>query len=335
MRRVPVIAVVVTVLLAALVSAAGAGTAVASAPPVRGRPGVRADDGARVVAQTQVAPRQLDLTVSSPALGTTAQVRLLTPVGWREGSRRRWPVLWLLHGCCGGYRDWTTYSDVAQLTELHDVLVVMPEAGAAGWYSNWWNHGAGGAPRWETFHLDEVRQIVERGFGAGQRRVAAGLSMGGFGALSYAARHPGIFRAVASYSGTVHPLLQVPGGFGPGWFLDLDRSQGIDPYAVWGDPVGQRAVWAAHDPTVRARSLRGLPVFLSCGDGTAGPYDPPGANDPNEAYFDQQNHALAGRLRSLGSPVVTDFYGAGTHDWPYWTRELHRSLPMLLAALRR
>ena len=33
-----------------------------------------------------------------------------------------------------------------------------------------------------------------------------------------------------------------------------------------------------------------------------------------------------------GLPVRTDFYGAGNHDWPYWQRELRRSLPTVLAA---
>ncbi|WP_406509958.1 alpha/beta hydrolase [Streptomyces sp. NBC_00212] len=327
MRRVPVVTVVGTVLLALLASAFTVGTGNAQERPVR------ADDGARVIAERHVGPRQLDLTIDSPALGTTAHVRLLTPDGWSPG-RHDWPALWLLHGCCGGYADWTKYTDVAQLPQLRRTLVVMPEAGAAGWYSNWWNYGKGGAPRWETFHLAEVKQIIERGYGAGGRRVAAGLSMGGFGALSYAAHHPGFFRAVASYSGTVHPLLQVPGGFGPDWFLNLDRQVGADPYAIWGDPVRQRTVWAAHDPTVQASSLRGLPVFLSCGNGKpGGPYDPPGTKDPNEAYFEQQNRALAARLRALGSPAVTDFYGPGIHEWPYWQRELHRSLPLLLTAL--
>ena len=39
-------------------------------------------------------------------------------------------------------------------------------------------------------------------------------------------------------------------------------------------------------------------------------------------------------LRQLGIPVTFDTYGPGTHDWPYRQRELHRSLPLLLAALQ-
>jgi len=207
----------------------------------------------------------------------------------------------------------------------------MPEAGVAGWYSNWWNGGAGGTPAWETFHLTEVRQIVERGYGAGQRRVIAGLSMGGFGALSYAARHPGMFRAAASYSGVVHPLYE-PGG--PANVLSISAGQGVDPYVVWGDPQQQWGIWAVHDPYYLAPLLRGTPVFLSYGDGSAGPLDPPGTGTSAfEVLFNAENHALADRLVALHDPVTTDFYGPGTHSWPYWQRELHRSLPMLLGAL--
>jgi S-formylglutathione hydrolase FrmB len=72
---------------------------------------------------------------------------------------------------------------------------------------------------------------------------------------------------------------------------------------------------------------------MSVGDGTAGPFDPPGAFDDREEFLHGMNLALAARFADLGIPVTTDFYGPGTHDWPYWERELHRSLPMLLRAL--
>jgi diacylglycerol O-acyltransferase / trehalose O-mycolyltransferase len=46
------------------------------------------------------------------------------------------------------------------------------------------------------------------------------------------------------------------------------------------------------------------------------------------------NVAFAARLRELGIDATTDFYGPGTHTWRYWERALHRSLPLLLRALR-
>ncbi|NEB75379.1 esterase family protein [Streptomyces sp. SID14478] len=291
--------------------------------------------GAEVVARTQVAERQVDLSVRSASLGgRTVKVRLLTPDGWNpEDRRRHWPTLWLLHGCCGDYTSWTSMTDIARIDDLRDVLVVMPEAGWNGWYSDWWNHGQGGDPAWETFHTRELAPLLERDWGAGSRRVVAGLSMGGQGALMYAARHPGMFRAAAAYSGSVHPLLddasaeRILGFFG---------GQGDDPLRVWGDPVAQRAIWKAHDPYHLARRLTSLPLYLSCGDGATGPLDPPGTTSDLEADFNRQNHALATALHRLGARhLSTHFYGPGTHGWAYWQRELHASLPMLLHGLGR
>jgi S-formylglutathione hydrolase FrmB len=300
-----------------------------SSPATAADPPNHVADGAQVVAERVAGERLVDLTIQSPALGTTANVRLLTPDGWAErGPGDHWPVLYLLHGCCDSYVSWTRSTDVANIPELRHVLVVMPEAGAAGWYSDWWNYGAGGAPRWETFHLTELRKILEHGYGAGQKRAIAGLSMGGFGAMSYAARNPTMFRAAASFSGVVHPRADAS------FWLPFFGRTGLDPYALWGDPVAQQAIWADHDPYNLAKRLRHTALFIACGDGTAGgPFDRPGHKDSLEALIYGENIALTNRLAELDIPVTTDFYGPGSHSWPYWQRELHQSLPTLLNAL--
>ncbi|MFF4866502.1 alpha/beta hydrolase [Streptomyces sp. NPDC001231] len=290
--------------------------------------------GAEVVAATRVADRQVDLSVRSAALGgRTVKVRLLTPDGWNPGDRRQhWPTLWLLHGCCGDYTSWTALTDVARIDSLRNVLVVMPEAGWNGWYSDWWNHGQGGDPAWETFHTVELRQLLERDWAAGGNRVVAGLSMGGQGALLYAARHPGMFKATAAYSGSAHPLLNEES---VSRIMGFFAGQGGDPLRVWGDPAAQRGIWEAHDPYYLAKRLKSVPVYLSCGDGTTGPLDSPGSTSALEADFNRQNHVLAAELERVGAKhVTTNFYGPGTHGWAYWQRELHASLPMLLGALR-
>ncbi|MFJ9123178.1 alpha/beta hydrolase [Streptomyces sp. NPDC102340] len=303
-----------------------------SAPPALAA--TKSRPAAEVVDVTQVADRQVDLSVRASALGgRTVKVRLLTPDGWNPGDRtKHWPTLWLLHGCCGDYTSWTNMTDVASVDSLRDVLVVMPEAGWNGWYSDWWNHGEGGDPAWDTFHTRDLRRLLESDWGAGSRRVVAGLSMGGQGALLYAARHPGMFKAAAAYSGSAHPLLNDES---TNRIMGFFAGQGDDPLRVWGDPVAQRDIWAAHDPYHLAKRLKSLPVYLSCGDGTAGPLDPPGTTtNALEADFNRQNHALAAQLRKAGAKhLTTNFYGPGTHTWPYWQRELHASLPMLLHGL--
>jgi diacylglycerol O-acyltransferase / trehalose O-mycolyltransferase len=288
--------------------------------------------GAEVVAVTPIADRLVDLSVRSQALGgRTVNVRLLTPDGWNPADRsQHWPTFWLLHGCCGNYTSWSG-TDIAKIDSLRTVLVVMPEAGWNGWYSDWWNYGAGGDPAWETFHTVELQHLLERNWGASTNRVIAGLSMGGQGSLLYAARHPGMFRAVASYSGSAHPLLNDES---VNRIMGFFAGQGNDPLRVWGDPVEQRDIWQAHDPYYLAQQLKSLPVYLSCGDGTAGPFDPPGRSDALEADFNRQNHALAAELNRVGAKhLTTNFYGPGTHGWAYWQRELHASLPILLDAL--
>jgi S-formylglutathione hydrolase FrmB len=195
----------------------------------------------------------------------------------------------------------------------------MPDAGAWGWYSDWWNEGQGGVPLWETFHLDELRAILERDWRAGDERAIAGLSMGGYGAMHYATAHPELFRAVASFSGVVDP-----NGTGQGL--------SIDPMA-WGDAEEQAGVWAAHDPVGMAGSLEGKPVYLSWGDGQPGPLDPVDATEDDlEAWVAEQNEALATRLDELGIEATVET-GSGTHTWPYWEQGLDHALPILLEAL--
>src|SRR5207302_10442062 len=81
--------------------------------------------------------------------------------------------------------------------------------------------------------------------------------------------------------------------------------------------------------------LRGTPLFASTGNGTPGPFDDTTtlAAAPLEAGVNQQTTSFANRLDALGIPLTRDFYGGGTHTWPYWQRELHRARPMPPRAL--
>jgi len=275
-----------------------------------------ADDGARIVNVETIGPRTLDLTIDSPAVGTQ-KVRILVPAGFEAQPLTRWPVLYLLHGADDSYVSWTRSTDVAALTESTHLLVVMPEGGTDGWYSDWWNDGNGGQPMWETFHLTEVRQLLERNWHAGEKRVIAGLSMGGYGAMAYAARHPGMFLAAASFSGVLDPI---------------EEADFVNPL-VWGDSVTQADVWQAHSPLHLASALKGIPLYVSYGNGQQGPLDAAAKPNDPEATIGPENDAFVRRLKQLKIPITVDSYGPGLHAWPYWQRGLHTALPMLLKAL--
>ncbi|TYB65504.1 esterase family protein [Nonomuraea sp. PA05] len=277
-------------------------------------------DGVRIVEQEQAGERGRALTVSSRALGRRTPVRVLLPRGWTPGSGP-WPVLYLLHGCCGaGHLGWVDEGGAERLTDTLPAIVVVPEGGRVGFYSDWVR-----GPRWETFHIEELIPLIEAEFGAGPDRAVAGLSMGGLGAMVYAARHPGLFRAAASFSGVLDTTGDRSG------VRRLLSENGEDTTALWGEPDGQ--AWDAHNPARLAGRLGGVPLYVSCGNGDPGPLDPPGATGDFEGALLRQATVFAERARAAGAEITTDFYGAGTHTWPYWERALERALPMLRAAI--
>jgi len=280
----------------------------------------------RVLSVTAVDDRVVDLQVESPSIGT-ALVRLILPDQFEEQPDTRWPVLFMFHGATSSPSDWVDIQASPAMQDLSDVLVVMPDAGVVGFYSDWWNGGAGGPPRWETFHLTELPALLERDWHAGDRRAALGVSMGGYGAFEYAARRPGFFTAVASISGLLAP------SHDPRQIQGLVGLFSADADDLWGDPKDQAGIWAAHDPTVNAQALAGTALFLSYGNGNPGELSPDEAFDPIEAWIGPENDLMVQRLASLNIEATVDAYGPGTHSTPYFVREFERAVPMLATAL--
>ena len=247
-------------------------------------------------------------------------MRVLLPTGYRAAPRRRYPVLYLLHGADADYRAWTRYGDAEAISARAPMIVVMPDGGAQGWYTDWYVGETTVQPRWETYHVGELvpwvdatyRTIAER-----RGRAVAGLSMGGYGALSYAARHPGTFAAAASFSGALE----------------------IGSEDAWGPRSTNEARWRAHLPISIAGRLRSLALIeLRTGNGRPGPLDRPGTprdcgGCQLERFLRRGNVRLHERLRALGIRHTWDDYGPGTHDWPYWRRDLREALPDLVRVL--
>ena len=161
--------------------------------------------------------------------------------------------------------------------------------------------------------------------------------MGGFGAMSYAGRHRELFSAAAAFSGvldTTHPTVApiFPGPY-PTWLMQTFlQPLGYDPSALFGDPVEQADIWASHNPADLVENLRGMALFVSCGNGNLGPLDPPGTDPAGllsqlEAALLLHNQEFVARAHERGIDVTVDFYGPGTHTWPYWSRQLRVRLP--------
>ncbi|MFA5786126.1 MAG: alpha/beta hydrolase family protein [Actinomycetota bacterium] len=299
--------------------------------------GAADDPGQLALVSTQrLDARLVELVFRTGDLASDTHVRILYPDGYEAQPTRRYPVLYLLHGCCDDYTSWTRSGEAKALTANRPLIVVMPDAGQSGFYSDWYNFSAFGPPRWEDYHVNQLipwvdahlRTIAER-----RGRALAGLSMGGFGAMSYAARHPDLFIAAASFSGAVDTndaaSGQVMGG--------LNMLDAAPPDSVWGPRATEEVRWRDYNPWDLAGNLAGLQLTLRTGNGMpGGPYDQTGQVDPVttglEAGVYQQNVSFHQRLVSIGLPHVWDDYGPGTHTWPYWVRDLKQTLPDLMKA---
>src|SRR4051812_3553471 len=233
-------------LLAALLSALiAAPAAQAIAPP-------------KLIKREQLDPRLQELTFSTPALASETHVRVLLPAGYKASAHRRYPVLYLLHGALDDYKSWTDKGAAEAITKSAPLIVVMPDAGQEGNYTNWYNDGAFGQPMWETWHIRQLLPWVDahyRTIGKRSGRATAGLSMGGGGAMSYAARHPDMFVSASSFSGAVdtnspavQPVTQASG------LSDGSHTPG----AIYGLRSTDEVGWREHNPWDLASNLKGL-----------------------------------------------------------------------------
>jgi S-formylglutathione hydrolase FrmB len=302
-------------------------------------PGSAAAAQPKLLKTEKLSPRLQELTFRTPALAAPTKVRVLLPAGYSKQREHHYPVLYLLHGASGNYASWTTtgQGDAEALTAKLPLIVVMPDGGRGGFYTNWFNNGAGGRPRWEDWHVKQLIPWVDSHYRTDalrRDRAIAGLSMGGFGTFTYASRHPDLFTAALSLSGAVDPL--TPPGLGPPVIDSISQSDGGPPGSLWGPLETQEVRWRAHNPYDLAENLRGLELWLRTGNGQpGGPFGGGNNIDATEAGVFIMATELHKRLLALHIAHVFDDYGPGHHLWAYWNRGLKQTLPAIMKRFRQ
>ncbi|WP_255495062.1 alpha/beta hydrolase family protein [Nocardia sp. GTS18] len=274
--------------------------------------------------EARVSDRILDIGISSPNLEgpdwAVKVVRLLLPPGWSKDAARTWPTIWVLHGGFDDHKSWTDKGNLEALTANTDAIYVLPETSWCSAYSDWWNYGSYGAPAWEKYLMGDVRTLLESTYRANTTRAIAGNSMGGLGAMKFAAEYQGWFRSAASFSGNVDPLHDSgapgePDKPGQGCAADWKR--------VWGDYTAQRHIWEQNNPYTQAGKLTGIPLFVSYGK-----------NGLVESAVYEQNSRFVAKLENTSGVDVRERYDAGAgHDWPAWSSAMSWALPDLLRSV--
>lgn len=245
------------------------------------------------------------VTVKSRALGQRADVTLFVPPEARDLTDL--PVVMLLHGIYGSHWAWAlkggAHVTAARLIadgSLPPVALVMPSDGLWGDGSGYVAHAA---QDFEAWILDEVpalaTELVE-GCTAHSPLLVAGLSMGGFGALRLAGKHPHRITAAAAHS-AITDVAQLDG------MIEEDRTG-------WSDACGDRTVLGAltHAPGPLP------PIRFDCGRDDA---------------LSVANFALHQSLQDAG---IAHQYAQrdGDHDWDYWTLALEDTLRFFGTVLR-
>ena len=266
-------------------------------------------------------------------------MRVLLPAQYAQHPRRRYPVLYLLHGSFDTAASWAEKGDAERITDGKPLIVVMPDTAgtgdAGGWASDWSNEGNGGPPKYETYTIRELIPWIDAHYRTRARRGGrsiTGLSMGGFSAMSYAVRHPDLFAHAASFSGAVDTNYAPARADRAGRDARRRRrDSGLD----LGPAAHREVVWRTHNPWDMAANLEAMTLAIRTGNGQPGPLDDGGLPlDPIEFGVHDMSVSLHQRLEELGLEHVFDDYGAGTHSWPYWQRDLERELPRMMATFR-
>ncbi|MFC9894867.1 alpha/beta hydrolase [Nocardia sp. NPDC127579] len=307
-------------------------------PPAAAEP-----DGSAITGSWVKDDRTVQLRVHSAAMNTDIMVEVQRPADRSTPG----PTLYLLNGGGGGQDSATWQKNTDALAFLADkhVNVVQPVGGRWSYYTDWRAPDPKfGVYKWKTFLTEELPPLIDAEFGTTGANAIAGLSTSGTSVLQLPIAKPGLYRAVAAYSGCAQTSDPVGRKFIE---LAVESWGGGNTDNMYGPP--DDPMWAANDPYIHADQLRGLELYVSTGTGVPGMYDvyngthmQPGPRGffnqlvlggVIEAAVNWCTHNLRTKLDGLGIPATFDFQPTGTHSWGYWQQALKDSWPVLARGL--
>ncbi len=246
----------------------------------------------------------------SAALSRAMKYRVLVPQDY-DASPRRYPVLYLLHGLTGDYKDWTSRTNIAEYTRTLPLIVVMPD-GENQWYTN----AADGSARFEDYIVTDLAADVVQKFrtvNSRYGRAVAGLSMGGYGALKLALKRPAQYAVAGSFSGAF-------GVTAEGRYDRMIASVKAPSLAsIFGTPDSETR--KQNDVLALAAALKptGAPyIYIDCGTADS---------------LLSENREVIAALHKTGTPYEYHEV-AGAHSWDYWDRRIREFLPVLMKRLQ-
>jgi S-formylglutathione hydrolase FrmB len=247
----------------------------------------------------------------------------LLPDGFPSSSKtltsasKPYATLYFLHGL--GQDDeslfkqgiWNLVDDMREQKKIGDFVIITPFAGRS-FYVN----SKDGKTRYEDFLLREFIPTMEKKYHlehSRRGRAISGISMGGYGALRLAFKHPDMFAAVSAHSAAL--IEELPKGAAQSGMSDFVGT-------AFGHPL-DNDYWKKQAPFAYAKiaDLKGLKIYFDCGD-------------QDQFGFDAGARALDRLLTARKVPHEFHIYPGG-HDWQYFAEHLPASLEFDSKALRK
>lgn len=260
----------------------------------------------------------------SKLLARSVEYSIYLPPGFDE-SKRSYPVLYLLHGYSDNETSWIQFGEMARITDegiasgvVAPMVIVMPN-GKVSWYCNDYKM----ADPWEDMFIKEFIPAIEKTYRIRAKkefRAISGLSMGGYGSLMLAMRHPDMFSSCVPFSS--------------GTFTDAEISAMPDDNykmffgEIYGkDLKGNQRVsvnWKAHSPLhliydVPLDKLKSIRYYIDCGD---------------DDFLFEGNSQLHIQMKKQGIPHEYRTRQGG-HEWGYWRTGLVEGLKFISQGFHR
>ena len=245
-------------------------------------------------------------SLQSAALGKELKFAVQFPPSYERDATRRYPVVYFLHGMFGNEGEFQRRGVAAVVSKLREEgaigeFIIVAPAGENSFYLN-----AKNGVRYDDAITQDLIPFVEKTYrviGTRDARAIQGISMGGWGALMLAFKHPDIFSTVATHSAALFTELPHPSG-------DDRRSQFMLKLMgnIFGTPPDEeffRSVNPVYIAEANAAAIKksGIKVYFDCGE--------------QDRYgFQESNKAFDERLTKLG--IAHEFHlFPGNHGWEY------------------
>jgi S-formylglutathione hydrolase FrmB len=251
---------------------------------------------------------------TSKVLGRDLRYGVYLPPSYAASPAKKYPVLYFLHGLFEDETRWSSRGGTDQIMnrmiadgKIGEFIVAIPYGGTS-FYTN----TRDGSEKWEDAIVTEFIPMIESTYRVNASRANRGISgtsMGGYGALKIAMKHPDLFGSASAHSAVLLEDLsaaKVSAGRLQRFQALFNKIYGINQDLTY---------WEANNPMTLAKDtgrLNGLKLYFDCGT-------------EDDYGFNLGAKQLDAMLTKAGYSHEAHLYPGG-HGWDYAMKHTNESL---------